>query len=254
MMVKAEPRTPRERTIAKPAEPRVVDLSVVMPVYNEEDALPEVLQEAVSALQGSPFTYEIVLVDDASTDRSGAILATFARLYPDTIRVLRHEKNKGIAGACETLYAAARGRFVFLNGSDGQWRTAECLHLMAVRDRFDLVVGRRKEKHYGWWRRLVSEAFNVLPWAIFGAPTHDAGSIKLFKKDVLAIPLCSHGVFREAERIVRASKRGYRVGAVEVDHLPRHGGRETGARLGLIREALCDLGRCWWSMVIRREK
>ena len=96
--------------------------------------------------------------------------------------------------------------------------------------------------------------FFGLPGLLFGAQTHDAGSIKLFKKDVLAIPLCSRGPFREAERILRAHKRGFRVGVVEVEHLPRRGGRASGARWRLIAGALRDLGRCWWSMVVRGEK
>ncbi len=245
-----------QRAPAGPGRPEAeaVDLSVVMPVYNEQAALPEVLEEAAAALRGAPFRYEIVLVDDASTDGSAEILEAFQRRHPDTVRVIRHRANRGITGACETLYAAARGAFVFLNASDGQWRTAECLQMMALRDRFDLVVGKRKRKQYGPWRRFVSGAFNLLPRLLFGAETHDAGSIKLFRKEVLAIPLCSTGPFREAERILRARRRGYHVGVVEVEHRPRHGGRETGARWALVFGALRDLGRCWWSMAVRGEK
>jgi glycosyltransferase involved in cell wall biosynthesis len=232
----------------------MIDLSVVMPVYNEQAALPLVLEEAITALREVPFRYEIVLVDDASTDRSLAILDGFRERFPDLIRIVRHPENRGIAGAFATLYAEARGAYVFLNASDGQWRTAECLRMMAMREEFDLIVGKRKQKHYGWWRRFVSDAFNILPRILFGISTHDAGSIKLFRKDVLAIPLCSHGPFREAERIVRAHKRGFRVGVVEVDHQPRHGGRETGARLKLVAEAFMDLSRCWWAIVVRKQK
>ncbi len=76
------------------------DLSVVMPVYNEEQALPEVLDEALRTLVSAPFRTELVLVDDASTDGSLALLQTFQQQHPElTIRVLRHERNRGIAGA-----------------------------------------------------------------------------------------------------------------------------------------------------------
>jgi dolichol-phosphate mannosyltransferase len=226
-----------------------VELSVVMPVYNEQEALPGTLDEALSALAGAPFTYEIVLVDDASRDNSLAILEAYRERHPDLLRVLRHEKNRGIAGAFETLYASARGRFVFLNGSDGQWKTAECLKMMALRDRFDLIVGKRRQKQYGWWRNVVSGAFNALPRLLFGVATHDAGSIKLFRREVLSIPLISRGPFREAERIVRAHQRGLRVGVVPVDQLPRQGGVAGGAKMKLVVEALADLGRCWWYIV-----
>ncbi|MGL4553480.1 MAG: glycosyltransferase family 2 protein [Gemmataceae bacterium] len=227
----------------------MIELSVVMPVYNEREALPTTLDDAVSALAGAPFPYEIVLVDDASTDDSLAILEAYRDRHPDVIRVLRHERNRGIAGACQTLYDAARGRYVFINGSDGQWKTAECLRMMALRDRFDVIVGKRRRKQYGWWRGVVSGSFNALPRLLLGVATHDAGSIKLFRRDVLSIPLLSRGPFREAERIARARRRGLRVGSIPVDQLPRQGGVAGGAKMTLVAGAVLDLGRCWWDMV-----
>ena len=77
-----------------------------------------------------------------------------------------------------------------------------------------------------------SGTFNLLPLILFGVRTYDAGSIKLFRADVLAIPLISRSPFREAERIIRANRRGYRVGAIEVEHHDRRGGRATGVRVG----------------------
>ncbi len=100
------------------------ELSVIMPVYNEEQALPGVLEEARHALAGAPFGFEIVLVDDASTDSSLAILLAFQERHPQfPMRVLRHERNRGIAAACATLFTAARGATYFsmpAMGSVGQ--------------------------------------------------------------------------------------------------------------------------------------
>src|SRR5207245_5016600 len=96
---------------------RALELSVVMPAYNEEQALPGVLDEALAALAGADFRYEIVLLDDASKDGTAAILEEYRRRHPDVIRVLRHERNRGIAVTCEDLYAAARGASAFLSAS-----------------------------------------------------------------------------------------------------------------------------------------
>ena len=84
--------------------------------------------------------------------------------------------------------------------------------------------------------------------------TFDAGSIKLLRQDVLRIPLISRGPFREAERIIRATRRGYRVGAIEVEHHNRHGGKATGARPSLVLLSVVDLWRCWWDIVVLRRK
>jgi glycosyltransferase involved in cell wall biosynthesis len=231
-----------------------VELSIVMPVFNEERNLPSVLEEAETVLSSAPFRYEVILVDDASSDGSLALLESFQQQHPQfPMRILRHEKNRGIAAACNTLFAAARGSNVFLNASDGQCTTAECLRMMQVRDQYDIVVGKRRSKQYTWRRTVISWAFNLLPMVLFGTRTYDAGSIKLVKAELLRIPLLSRGPFREAERIIRAKRRGHRIGAVTVESHPRRGGNATGARWSLIGQAIIDLLRCWWCIAIRRD-
>ena len=137
------------------------------------------------------FAAEILLVNDASTDRSPAILDAYQAAHPEIVRVLHHQANRGITGACQTLYDNARGDYIFINGSDGQWKTAESLRMMALRDRYDLIVGRRRRKRYDWKRSAISMAFNLLPWILFGVRTYDAGSIKLFRRDILDLPTTS---------------------------------------------------------------
>ena len=246
--------TPAPPAARAATEAQAIELSVVMPVYNEEDALPDVLGEAVASLGAAGFRCEILVVDDASKDRSLQILQRFERDNPDLVRVLKHEVNRGIVGACQTLYDNARGDYVFIIGSDGQWKTAEALRMMALRDQFDLIVGRRHHKQYDWRRKIVSSAFNLLPRLLFGVPTHDAGSIKLFRRDVLKIPTISEGPFREAERIIRASDAGLRIGVIDVDHFNRQGGVASGAKFQLIKQSVRDLARCWWTMRIRRRR
>jgi glycosyltransferase involved in cell wall biosynthesis len=228
------------------------ELSIVMPVYNEEESLSDVLDETLAVVGAAPWAAEIVLVDDASTDRSIDILRDYERRHPGVVRVLGHESNRGIMSSLDTLYRSARGRYVFFNASDGQWRTAECLRFLESRDQYDIVVGRRRAKNYTLWRLIVSGSFNLLPRILFGVRTYDAGSIKLFRADVLRIPLLSESPFREAERIIRASRRGHRIGVVDVEHHERRGGRATGARLGLVAWSIADLLRCWWDIVLLR--
>jgi glycosyltransferase involved in cell wall biosynthesis len=232
---------------------RTVDLSIVMPVYNEEQALPLVLEEAKEALADVPFTFEIVFADDASQDNSLRILSEFQQQNTRLgVRILRQELNCGIASTCNRLFGAARGRYVFLNASDGQCKTAECVAMMKLREQFDIVVGKRRSKHYSMSRAVISYAFNLLPRVLFGVQTGDAGSIKLYKAAALQIPLVSRGPFREAERLIRAERLGYRIGFVPVDNRPRQGGKPTGAHLRLVVQAISDLVRCWWDMVICR--
>jgi glycosyltransferase involved in cell wall biosynthesis len=231
------------------------ELSIIMPVCNEAENLPEVLRDVAAVAAAANFHTEIVFLDDGSTDRSLSLLEDFGRHHPELdVRILRHESNRGIAAACFSLYAAARGSYVFLNGGDGQCGTAEALRLMELRDRYDLVIGKRRDKHYTWRRALVSRAFNLLPLLLFAVRTHDAGSIKLIRAEILQIPLRSRSPFAEAERIIRARKRGFRVGALLVESRARRGGKARGARWQLVLQSLRDAVACWWHIVVCRER
>jgi glycosyltransferase involved in cell wall biosynthesis len=224
------------------------ELSIVMPVYNEAAVLADVLTEALETLNRCGRSHELVLLDDASTDDSFAILQEFQGRHPQTVRVLRNESNLGIIGTCERLYASAKGRFVFVNSSDGQWKCAEVLPMLALAEHYDIVIGRRRRKNYGLVRQVISGMFNLLPRLLFGVETYDAGSIKLFRRELLAIPLISRSPFREAERVIRAHRLGYRIGAVDVEHHDRRGGKATGARWQLVVQSLLDLGRLRWQL------
>ncbi|MCB0403873.1 MAG: glycosyltransferase family 2 protein [Bdellovibrionales bacterium] len=223
----------------------MMELSIVMPVYNEAGVLASSLDEALSTVVKASYPCEILLVDDASSDQSFEILQEYQKRYPQTIRVLRHQSNRGIMGALKTLFSEARGRYIFFNSSDGQFRTSDVLRMMDLRDSYDLIVGQRKQKLYNMRRHLVSWFFNFLPKVFFGVETYDAGSVKLYRADVLKIPLISQSPFREAERIIRAKKLGFRVGAIPVIHYQRRAGRATGAEWKLLAESCKDLFRCW---------
>jgi glycosyltransferase involved in cell wall biosynthesis len=230
-------------------------LSAVFPAYNEEGAVRAVLEEADLALRGGGFAYEIVVCDDGSRDGTGAILKELAERMP-ALRVMVHEHNRGIQATIEDLYHGARGDWIFLNGSDGQWKTAEVLRMLPMTaDPRTIVVGRRKVKHYTLWRGFISAMYNLLPRLLFGVRTYDAGSIKLFPRKLLQdVTLRSTGVFREGERLIRAARRGYRIVPVDVDCAPRRTGKAGGAKPALIAGAVRDLFLCWWQLVVRRDR
>jgi glycosyltransferase involved in cell wall biosynthesis len=231
-----------------------VHLSVLFPAKNEEATIREVIEEADSALRNAGFSYEIIVLDDGSTDRTWPILESLAGRIPD-LRLLRHEQNQGITPSLNDLLAASHGEWIFHNGSDGQWKTAEVLRMLPLTGEFPIVVGKRREKHYALGRRTVSSLFNLLPWLLFGVRTYDAGSIKVFPRKLLSeLTLISRGPFREAERLIRAAKRGYRIGVIPVDCYPRRAGKASGARPGLVLAAVADLARCWWRIIVCRDR
>jgi len=223
-------------------------LSIVMPAYNEQPHIEAVIREhlaAVTKLRDSLDDWEIVCLDDGSQDDTAG---TIERLSRETkkIRLLRHAQNKGIYQSQTDLYLDARGTHFYATGSDGQWPAGNLLKMFpAVQAGADLVVGVRQNRRavYSLRRRIVSHAFNLFAKMLFGVATRDAGSIKLGVRDVFTCEVISRSPFAEAERIIRAYKRGFRVEFVPIDFLPRTHGKAKGATLRNIVASLRDCFR-----------
>jgi glycosyltransferase involved in cell wall biosynthesis len=225
-----------------------VSLSVVMPAYNEETAIERVILEHVAVLKRMGLAlaaWEIVCVDDGSTDRTPEIMAEVQRAEP-RVRVVR-QPNQGIFGAFSRAYREARGSHIYSTGSDGQWPAENLLKMFAsLQTGADLVIGVRMNRRevYTPARRLISKAFNVLPRVLLGVRVEDAGSVKLGVREVFQIDLISRSPFVEAERIVRAHRAGYKVDFVPIQFLTRLGGKEKGASWKNISTSAVDLLRC----------
>jgi glycosyltransferase involved in cell wall biosynthesis len=223
-------------------------LSVAMPAYNEEASIEAVILEHVLALAGIENQiprWEIVCVDDGSTDGTGAILDRMAAQISG-LRVI-HQPNAGIFGAVSRAYRESKGDYIYSTASDGQW-PAENLETMldALRSGADLVIGVRTNRRdvYRPARRLISYGFNLLPRILFGVTVKDAGSIKLGRREVFQFDLVSHSPFFEAERIIRARRTGLNVAFVPIRFLSRSGGQEKGASLKNIVGSLRDMCVC----------
>jgi glycosyltransferase involved in cell wall biosynthesis len=238
---------PRAR--AHPETPQALpSVSVCCPAYNEEANVARVLLGAHALLSGSHLDYEIIVCDDGSADQTGDIVDRIGARYPD-IRVLHHAKNRGMRETFEHLYHEATKEFVFLNPADGQWDTSILLELLPETRRFDIVIAARRDKHYGILRAFVSGAFNLIPWMLFGVRTHDAGAVKLVRREIIErFPLVSHSPFSEAERLVRASRAGYRITDHPVETHLRRQGQSHGVSAALVLESLRDVVRVWLAL------
>jgi glycosyltransferase involved in cell wall biosynthesis len=223
-------------------------VTICIPAYNEEETIAQAVYEAEETLQRGRVPGDILVLDDHSIDRTWEILQRVQKDLP-YVQLRRHDVNQGIAATFNELYQWANRELVFLNSADGQWKMSVLLDMLPLMDRYDLMVARRKVKYYSLGRRVVSWWFNSLPVLLFATHTYDAGSIKLVRRELYEIPVISSGVFAEAERVIRASRRGYRVGFVDVDHFPRRVGTASGARLWLVAQSLVDLTRCWIDIV-----
>src|SRR5215212_7449624 len=197
------------------------DLSVVFPVYNEEENVPILLDEIAKALASGGWSYEVVAVDDGSTDRSLEVLRE-QRAKHRTLRVLTFEKNSGQTAALDAAWRAAKGKYVVSLDADLQNDPADIPAMIRKleQDRVDMVIGVRVNRHDTWSRKMQSRIGNgVRNWITRDQITDTGCSLKLVKKEAIDRVRLFTGMHRFLPTLVRYA--GYKVVEMPVHHRPR---------------------------------
>ena len=217
-------------------------ISVVLPAYNEEANLPRIVPAVVDVASRLASDYEVIVVDDGSGDRTAAVTEGLSRTYP-TVKLVRHEVNRGYGGALWTGFTSASKDLVFFTDSDNQFDVNELEKLAALIDTADMVIGYRAPRRDPAIRRLNAWGWNVLVNLLFGYTARDIDcAFKLFWRRVLdTVQVESRGATFSAELLVRARRAGFTIREVPVKHLPRTAGKQTGARLSVILRAFREL-------------
>jgi len=206
-------------------------VSLVIPMFNEEENIEHAIDFAVDALERHAGDYEIVVVDDASEDRSPAIVARLAAANP-RIRMQRHEVNRKLGASLKTGFAAARKDLVLYMDADLPFdpdvmgRAIQALLIT----RADLIAGYRLDRTTeGFKRTVYSYLYNSLIGLLFGWPHRDINfSFKLMRREVLeAVELKSEGSLIDAELIVKAKNLGFVIQQLGLDYFPRTRGNST---------------------------
>lgn len=229
------------------------DLSVVFPVYNEEENIPILLDEIAKALSGTTLTYEVVAVDDGSTDGSLRALNEARQKHP-MLRVLKFAKNSGQTAALDAAWRAARGRFVVSLDADLQNDPADIPAMMARLEQAgaDMVIGVRVNRHDTWSRKMQSRIGNgVRNWITNDQITDTGCSLKLVRREAVERVRLYTGMHRFLPTLVRL--QGYKVIETPVNHRARRFGV---SKYGAMNRAFRGLADClavrWMSKRILR--
>lgn len=216
-------------------------ISVIVPVYNEEENIPSLLAEIAAAAKTVPIS-EIVYVDDASSDNSFEVLKKLRQDYPE-LRILKHKTQSGQSSGLWTGIKAAGNEIVVTMDGDGQNDPADIKLLYEAYEKMGkkspkvMVLGERKERHDSFMRRLASRFANRLRAGLLKDSTKDTGcSLKLFRrKDYLNLPYFDH-----MHRFLPAlmMREGVELTHVPVSHRPRLHGQ---SKYGIIDRALVGL-------------
>ncbi len=219
-------------------------LSVVLPAYNEEANVERAVEGVSSVAQQLGIDYEIILVNDGSTDRTGEIARELMQRVP-SFRLVEHYPNRGYGGSLRAGFAAAVGDLIAFVPADNQFDFREISRLLERLDEADIVSGYRAERQDTFIRKLNGFGWNMLVRLLFGYLCRDIDcGFKLFRREVLErVTLASDGAMIDTEFLAGARARGFRIAEVPVIHLPRVAGEATGANLKVIAKAFRDLVR-----------
>ncbi len=202
---------------------KFIEISVVVPVYNEEGNLPILIPKLIEVLKrlGSPF--EIIFVDEGSKDRSREILRDFGSKYP-FIKILRLKENRGLSTALFVGLKEARGEIIVTLDSDHQNDPEDIPKLLKYLEVYDMATGWRTKREDPWLKEISSKIANAIRnWVSGEAIKDSACTLRAFKREcIMEIPVFN-GMHRFLPTLVKM--QGYRIIEVPVTHHPRRFGQ-----------------------------
>ena len=222
------------------------DMSVVLPVYNEESCISTVLAELRDALRSAAVSYEIILVDDGSDDRTAELLHAFAAENPEAV-VLRLSANSGQSAAFWAGIQRAAGRVISLMDADGQNDPADiekCAAPVLAGDA-DICCGYRQNRKDTLSKRIASKLANRFRRKMLGDDIIDTGcSMKAFRAELLKVLQYWDGMHRFLP--VLASLQGASIVQIPVNHRPRLAGKSKYTNFSRLRRSVRDLRGVKW--------
>ena len=198
-----------------------VDVSVLIPAKDEAENLPLLLQLCAEAFRGRAESYEVIVVDDGSTDATAQVLGELSATYP-FLRTVRHRTQRGIADALRSGYLAARSDVLVFFPADLQFKPEDIPRLVApiLAGESDMVTG---FKQGDYEKAFVSRIYNGLSRLLFHIPVRDLNNVKAYRREVMADQPVRPDWHRYM--IVLAAAQGYSVTEIPVPLYPRNAGK-----------------------------
>lgn len=226
-------------------------VSVVLPAYNEEEAIESTVRHVAEVMQALVSDFEIVVTNDGSKDRTGQILEALQRDRSLHLRVVTHPRNRGYGAALASGFDAAESGLIFMTDGDKQFDVAELAGFIPAMDaETDLVVGWRRKRADPFMRLVNAWGWKQLVNGLFGYTARDVDcAFKLFRREVWrSVVVHARGATFSAEFLVKARRLGFQVKELPVSHYPRTVGSATGARPAVIVRAFRELFALWRSL------
>lgn len=229
---------------------KLQELSLFLPAYNEEKVITQTIIKADVILKKVADKYEILVVNDGSTDKTEDVVNQVIKINPN-VRMITHNPNKGYGGALKTGLYESKYKYISFIDADGQFDFSEIGKFISYINDYDLVIGYRQNRADSSLR--IGTAYLLKLWNLiwFGFWVKDADcGFKLIKKEVVdRLPkLKTESAITETEFLIRAKRAGYKFKELPVSHYPRTTGKSTGGDFKVIFRAAKETLQLWWAI------
>lgn len=228
--------------------PAVTSVSAFFPCFNDELSIAGMVSDVHGALADSVEDFEVIVIDDGSTDGSLAVLQRLAEELPE-LRIVVHDTNRGYGGALQSGFAAATKQWVFYTDGDAQYDARQVVRCLdAAGDDVDVVQGYKIGRGDAWYRRLIGRCYHHTVRLLFRLPVRDTDcDFRLIRTSMMErIELRSTSGVICVELMHELAQVGARFVEVGVSHHWRPHGRSQFFRLPLIARSVQQLGALWW--------
>lgn len=225
-------------------------ISVFFPAYNEEKNIKNTVLAAVKILPKIASKYEVIIVDDGSTDKTPEIADKIAQ-ENKFVKVVHHRPNRGYGAALKSGFAKSQYSWAAFTDSDGQFDFVEIKKFLPFTDKADLILGYRIGRADPVIRRFGTFIWSLIARIFLGLGVKDYScGFKLIKRKVFEAvqPLEGEEKVTQIEFLVKARRLGYKFAEVGVHHYPRKFGQQTGASFKVVAKSIVDLLRLWWKL------
>ncbi len=228
---------------------KLSELSIFFPFWNEENNIQKVVLDAIPVAEKSADKWEIIMVDDGSSDRTGEIAEDLVKTNKN-LKAVRLHPNRGYGAALRSGFEHAKYKYVVFTDGDLQFDFSELDRFIEKIDEADIVIGyrktRRDEKIFK--RLLLMNLLKIWDFILFGFHFKDIDcGFKMFKREAVKelMPLRSEGAMITTEILAKAKKKKLKIVQVGVEHYPRQHGVQTGANLFVIIRAVLESLILW---------
>lgn len=231
-------------------------LSVFFPAYNDAGTIASMVITSVKVAASLTPDYEVLVINDGSRDDTAKILDELVHLYPDHVRVVHHEKNRGYGGALRTGFATATKDYVFYTDGDAQYDPAEMTLLWEkMADEVDWVNGWKISRSDPLHRIIIGRLYHHMVKFLFGLKVRDVDcDFRLMRRRIFdVVRLEKNSGVICLEMVKKFQDAGFKVAEHPVHHYHRAYGKSQFFNLPRIYRTALDVIKLWWVLVIRRE-